>query len=158
MNRKVILTIVIVLVLVAGAAGISFAAFRAGAAYGISQSPAVATALSQNGPNGDVRPFVAGPGLYGFGHPYMGWGMHGWGGFGLLQCLVPLFFLFLLFGLFRLIFRPWGWGWRHGWHGGPWGHGEGKSEGMPPMFEEWHKRAHGQTPPAAGDTPPSPTA
>jgi hypothetical protein len=37
---------------------------------------------------------------------------------------------------------------RHGWgyhgHHGPWGKGwEGK---VPPPFEEWHKRAHGETP------------
>lgn len=168
MNRKVILTIVIVLVLIAGAAGVGFAAFRAGTAYGISQAPAVATAIAQSGANnGDVRQF--GPMMYGYGQPGMafgpfGMGMRGFGrggfgfGFGLLQCLVPLFILLAIFAFFRLVFRPWGW--RGGWRGGPWGHHGPNGEGVPPMFEEWHKRAHGQPtpPPPAGDNPPSTNA
>ncbi|HKZ70292.1 MAG TPA: hypothetical protein VJ020_09445 [Anaerolineales bacterium] len=155
MKRNIVLTILIVLALVVGAAGIGFVGFRAGAAYGISQSPQVAEALQNLPEGGQVRPGDAygfGPGFgmrpfgghYGWGHRGFGWG---WGsGFGFLGCLFPLFGLFLLFALFRFIFRPWGW--RHGWHGGPW-----MKEGMPPHFEEWHKRAHGQTPPA--DQPPS---
>ena len=149
MNRKVILTIVIVLALIAGATGIGFAAFRAGSVYGLSQSEAVAAAIRDNRASVD-----GGPGAYGFAMP-PGYGMpggdmhggfrggfgHGGFGFGLgfLQCLIPLFGLFLLFAAFRFFFRPWGW--RHGW-----------GEHLPPMFEEWHKRAHGQTPP-----PPPPT-
>ena len=160
MNKKVILTIVIVLALIAGATGIGFAAFRAGTAYGLSQSEAVAAALQNNKPGVDGG--LGGPfmhGAYGFAMPH-GFGigrMHSGfgGGFGFLQCLVPLFGLFLLFALFRLVFRPWGW--RHGWGGhGPWGH----QGGVPPHFEEWHKQAHGQAPPPPppADTPPTTNA
>jgi hypothetical protein len=152
MTRNVFLTILIVLALVVGAAGIGFAGFRMGVNYGIAQSPQVAEALQNLPEGGPVRPgYDFGPGdmrpfggYYGLGHRGFGWG---WGsGFGFLGCLFPLIGLFLLFALFRLVFRPWGW--RYGWHGGPW-----MKEGAPPHFEEWHKRAHGQTPPA--DQPPS---
>jgi len=48
-----------------------------------------------------------------------------------------------LFVAFRFLF----WGPRWGHHKGHWGrHWEG---GAPPMFEEWHKRAHGE----AGEQP-----
>ncbi len=162
MNRNIIVTIVVVVLLVAVAAGVGLTAFRAGQAYGISQAPAVATALAER-PDSAVAsaPFVMGPGFYGFGRPGFGpFGGHfGWGGgFGIFQCLVPLFFLLLLFALFRLIFRPWGWGWRGGWRR-DWHHGGPNGEGLPPMFEEWHRRAHGQTPPPPPtDTPPSTNA
>lgn len=154
--RRVVLTTLIVLGILVVAAGIGFAGFRMGMGYGIAQSPQVAEAL-QNLPEGSqVMPMM--PGGFGPGYSYgmrgnFGWGPHmGWGmgGFGFLQCLVPLFFLFLIFGLFRLIFRPWGWHGRHwGWHGGP---GMWDKEGVPPPFEEWHKRAHGQP----TDTPTTP--
>ena len=57
--------------------------------------------------------------------PYPFW-HHGPFGFGLL---FPLLFLFLIFGLFRG---------RH-WAGH---HGSWKTAGVPPMFDEWHRRAH----------------
>lgn len=53
-------------------------------------------------------------------------------GFGWLLCLLPLLF-FLLFPLFG--WRRWVW--RQ--HGGDW------DKRVPPMFEAWHRRAHGQT-------------
>ena len=46
--------------------------------------------------------------------------------------LFPLFF-FLIFGLFR---AAWG-GRRWGGYGGGWG-----ERRVPPMFEDWHRRAH----------------
>jgi hypothetical protein len=64
-------------------------------------------------------PGAGAPGYYG---PY--W-HHGFG-FGFL---FPLLFLFLIFGLFR------------GRHCGG-RHGSWKTAGVPPMFEEWHRRAH----------------
>jgi hypothetical protein len=35
--------------------------------------------------------------------------------------------------------------------GGPWRGGRGyyRYDGVPPAFEEWHRRAHAETPPAA---------
>jgi hypothetical protein len=173
MKRNVILTILVAVLLVAVAAGVGFGAFRAGQAYGISQSPEIATAIA-NRPEGSAAgaPFVGGPFMMGgpgmmngngFGRPFGGgFGPH-WGmGFGFLQCLVPLFFFLLVFAIFRLIFRPWGWrgGWGGRWGHGPWGRGGPDGQhAVPPMFEEWHKQAHGQTPPPpTSDTPPSTNA
>ncbi len=78
--------------------------------------------------------------------PYY-YGFHPFGfGFGALGCLVPLFFIFLLVCLLNLIrfaiWGPrWGWGHHHGWRG-HWMHGES----VPPMFDEWHKKMHGEKP------------
>ncbi len=132
MNGRVIFRIVLAVVVLAILAVAGVAVFNAGAAYGVSQSAALAA------PDGEAlaRPYYVGP--YGWGRPF------GFG-FGFLGCLVPLLFIFLAFGLVRgLFWRPWGWGrgWR-GHHGG----------GMPPMFEEWHKRAHGQA--ESQDQPPA---
>jgi hypothetical protein len=77
--------------------------------------------------------------VYGYGY-----GMrfhHPFGfGFGCFGILIPLFLFFLALKAFR--FAVWGprWGWGH--HHGPWSrHWE---DGVPPMFNEWHKRAHGE--------------
>ena len=62
----------------------------------------------------------------------------------------PLFLVFLAFGAARRMF--WGprFGWRHmHMHHGPWS--ENRPSGpdfVPPMFAEWHKRAH-----AGGEKP-----
>ena len=73
------------------------------------------------------------------GKPYYGYGpFYGhWGfgfGFGFLHLLFPLLFFFLIFALLRGLF----WGGRHRWggHNGDW------SGRVPPMFDEWHRRAH----------------
>lgn len=62
--------------------------------------------------------------------PYYG-GPFFFPGFGLFFCL-PFLLLWFLFPLFG--WRRWGWA-RHREH---WG----KSVSVPPMFEEWHRRAH----------------
>ena len=62
------------------------------------------------------------------------------GGFGWF--LFPLAFVALFFILPALCF-----GGRRGWHGGP-GHG------VPPAFEEWHRRAHANDPANPGTPPP----
>ncbi len=116
-----------------------FMAYKAGIAQGISQAPAVATAISQAAENGQTVPPMVGPG-YGYGyHPY-GFGYpHHFGFLPLGGICFSIFFLFLGF-LKMIFFRPW----RHGHIHGPWGrHWEG---GVPSMFNEWHKRAHGETP------------
>src|SRR3990172_8152095 len=51
-----------------------------------------------------------GPMMYGYGYPHFG--------FGFLGCLIPLFFLFVVFGLFRFVVRGGMWGHRH-WGWGP---------------------------------------
>ena len=94
-----------------------------------------------------VAPFYYGmPGFY--GRPF-GWGG---GGFGFLGCLFPLLGFFLIFALIRGIFWGGHWGGRRGWGGHGWGGPSGQDfgpggQGLPPMFAEWHKRAHGEQPP-----------
>lgn len=111
------------LVLVLAIAGIAYFAYQAGIAQG---SP-----ITIEAPSGETLPAP---------YPYYGWGMpyHRPFGFGILGFLLLLFLFFVALRAFRLIL--WGprWGWGH--HHGSWGrHWE---NGVPPMFEEWHKRAH----------------
>jgi hypothetical protein len=118
MNGNTGLRIVAVLVLVAAIAGIAFFAFQAGVAKG---SPVTIEA-----PSGQTAPAPYPYYGYGYGMPfYRPWGF----GFGFLGFLIR----FLFWG------PRWGWG-----HHGPWRYGWGE-HGLPPMFEEWHKRAHGET-------------
>ena len=132
-GNNIALRIVSALVLIAAIAGIAFFAYQAGVTQG---SPVTIQA-----PSGESVPAPAPYPYYshGYGMPF-----HRPFGFG-LGCFGPLIALFLVFFAlksFRLLF--WGprWGWGH--HRGPWGrHWEG---GAPPMFDEWHKRAHGDEP------------
>jgi hypothetical protein len=132
-DNKIALRIISALILVAAIAGIAFFAFRAGVAQG---SPVTIQA-----PSGQGAPAP-------YPYPYYGWGMpfHPWGfGFGCFGPLLALFLLFIAFRAFRFAFwgPRWGWGgWRH--HHGPWS--RQWENGVPPMFDEWHKKAHGETP------------
>jgi hypothetical protein len=123
------LRIISALVLIAAIAGIAYFAFQAGVAQG---SP-----ITLEAPSGDTAPMP---------YPYYGWGMpyhHPFGfGFGFLGFLLLLFLFFAALRAFRFLFwgPRWGWGHPHGGHG-PWG--RGWENGVPPMFEEWHKKAHG---------------
>jgi hypothetical protein len=128
MDGKIALRVVSGLVLLAVIAAIGFFAFQAGVAQG---SP-----ITIEAPSGESVPAPYPHFGYGYGmryhHPFM------WG-FG---CLIPLFGVFLLvlaLKSFRMMMwgPRWGWGHRHG----HWG-----ERGVPPMFEEWHKRAHGESP------------
>ena len=88
--------------------------------------------------------------------PYYGYGWHPFAfhGFGFFGLLLGLFLFFMALGAMRrLIWGPrFGWHHRHhrGWSGhkawAPWGEGE-----VPPIFAEWHKRAH-RDEPAEGDS------
>jgi hypothetical protein len=129
-GNNITLRVISALILIAAIAGIGFFAYQAGVAHG---SPVTIQA-----PSGQTQAVPA-------PYPYYGWGapfFRPWGfGFGFLGCLIPLFLFFIVFGAFR--FLLWGprWGWGHHRYG-PWGrHWE---NGVPPMFEEWHKRAHGE--------------
>lgn len=129
MNDRVGLRIFSALVLVAAIAGIAFFAFRAGVAQG---SPVTIEA-----PSGQTVPAP---------YPYYGYGMpfpHPFGfGFGFFGFLIVLFLFFAAMRAFRFML----WGSRWGWgHHGPWRQGWGE-RGVPPMFEEWHKRMHGEQP------------
>jgi hypothetical protein len=135
-----------VFILIGLMVGGGFMAYRAGIAQGVSEAPAVATAISEAAENGQVAPYAPGYG-YGFPHPY-GFGYrHHFGFFPIGGFCFSIFFLFLFFGLLKMIFfRPWHHG---GYMHGPWGRRwEG---GLPPMFDEWHKRAHGEKPAEEAD-------
>ena len=70
--------------------------------------------------------------------PYPYYGMHPFGfGFGALGCIFPFLFFLLIFGVLRGFLGRGHWG--HGMHHG---HGDAEGRGVPPKFEEWHKRAH----------------
>ena len=129
MNGKIVARLVSALVLIAAIAGIAFFAFQAGVAQG---SP-----ITLQAPSGESVPPPYAYHGYGFGPRFH----HPFGfGFGCFGILITLFLFFFALKAFR--FAVWGprWGW--GGHG-PWRHGHGWGErGVPPMFEEWHKRAH----------------
>jgi hypothetical protein len=130
MNGNIGLRILSGLVLVAAIVGIAFFAFQAGVAQG---SPVTIQA-----PEGGTAPMP---------YPYYGWGMpyhRPFGvGFGFLGFLLVLFLFFAALRAFRFLFwgPRWGWGHHHGGRG-PWA--RSWENGVPPMFEEWHKRAHGE--------------
>ena len=76
------------------------------------------------------------------GTPYVYVWPRPWG-FGFFP-IFPIFFLLFLFFVLRAVM------WRGPWRGG-WGCGYG----VPPAFDEWHRRAHGEQPtstPTAGRT------
>jgi len=117
--------LVLVVALILGAAAIGYAAYTAGVAQGAAPAagaPAVVPAYAPYGPM-----------MYGYGFPH----------FGFLWCLVPLFFLFVVFGLFRFVVRGGMWGHRHG----GWGPRGFMHEGMHSEWmeraEEWHRKQHG---------------
>jgi len=130
MDGKIGLRIVSALVLIAAIAGIGFFAYQAGFAHG---SPVTIEA-----PSGDANAVPAPYFGYGYGMPFHR-GHFGFG-FGCFGPLLAFFLVVLALKSFRMLF--WGprWGWGH--HRGHWGRRwEG---GAPPMFHEWHKRAHGE--------------
>ncbi|MBK9209979.1 MAG: hypothetical protein IPL71_17475 [Anaerolineales bacterium] len=153
MSRKgpfIVFRVIGFLLLTALFIGGGFMAYKAGVAQGISEAPAVATAIAQaaeSGQSAPVPPMMYGHG-YGYGNPMM-YGRHHFGfvPFGICG---SIFFLFLFFGFMKMIFFR---GMRHGWgrhgHHGHWG--KDWEGGLPPKFNEWHKRAHGETPAEEGN-------
>ncbi|HET9915215.1 MAG TPA: hypothetical protein VFQ13_25215 [Anaerolineales bacterium] len=132
MNGNAGVRLVAALVLIAAVAAIGYFAFQAGVAQG---SP-----ITIEAPSGETAPMP---------YPYYGWGMpfhrpFGFG-FGFFGFLFLLFLFFVALRALRFLF--WGPRWGHpmGHHGGhgPWG--RPWENGVPPMFEEWHKRVHGET-------------
>jgi hypothetical protein len=126
-----------------------FMVFRAGEAQGIAQAPAVATAISQAAESGQAAPVP--PMMYGhgYGYPYSFGYRHHFGFFPFGAICGSIFFLFFFFGFMKMIFfRRMRHGWGHHGHHGPWG--KDWENNVPPMFNEWHKRAHGEQP-AEGD-------
>ena len=133
MNRRLVVGILVVLLLAVVAVTAGVFAYQAGVAQGLVTSGKVVI------PEGGV-----GVVPYGYHMPFYG----GWGfGFGFVRCLFPLLGFFLLFSLLRLAFwRGGGWG-RRGWGHGGYGMGGPGGSNVPPMFDEWHKRAHGEPAP-----------
>ncbi len=136
-----ILGAILVLGLIAGAGAFGY---KAGMAQGITQAPAVAKAIEKAAENGQAvpAPFMS----YGrdFGYGYHSMPFHHRGFFNPIGAICgSILFLFLFFGAMKMLFFR-----RMMWNGGhmrgPWGwHSEG---GVPSMFNEWHKQAHGETP------------
>ena len=118
MNYRVVRTLAVALLLIAAIAAVASYTYHLGVAQGIVESGRLV------GPNG--APVVAfWPRPWGFG-------------FGFIPFFPLLFLLFWIFAA-RALF------WRARWHRG-YGSGWG-SRGVPPMFEEWHRRLHEQQPP-----------
>lgn len=127
-----------------------FMAYKGGVAQGISQAPAVATAISQAAENGQAAPVSPMMYGYGYGPGYQMYGRHHFGFFPFGAICGSIFFLFLFLGLMRMIFFRGMW--RRGWEDhkhAPWG--KDWEGGVPPMFNEWHKRAHDEKPAEDGD-------
>lgn len=117
-------------------------------AYNIGWSDGVNTHLPAATGDGTAVP------AYYYGH-YWGGGGPGFAFFGIFWFLL---ILFGLFWLFRLAF--WGFAGRRMWGGHGWGYGPGGYRGPGQSFEEraqeWHRRQHGEQPPADKTPPPPP--
>jgi len=126
MDGKIVFRLLAALVLIAAMEGVAFIAFNAGVAAHI-QVPASGNSQMPN-------PYVG----YGFWHPFPFFG---------LGCFAPFIAPFLLLVALRAIgFLFWGprrgrWGHMHRGH---WGSDVHDENGLPPMFKEWHDRAHGK--------------
>ena len=135
-----VLGILLILGLIAGAGAFGY---KAGLAQGIQQAPEVAAAFEKAAENGQVA-MPGAPMMYGYGYPHMyGFGHpHFFNPFGAI-CFSFLF-LFLFFGAMKMLFfRRMRHSWGHHGHHGPWRKDwEGN---VPPFFNEWHKRAHGES-------------
>jgi hypothetical protein len=114
MGNRFAFRLLIALLAIAAIAAVGVYSYNLGVAHGLVQSG---------------HEFAA-PGA---GPPFAYW-PHPWAfGFGFFPFL-PLLFIFFLMLLLRGLF------WR-----GPWGRGGGYCQGgVPPAFEEWHRRVHAQ--------------
>lgn len=111
-------------------AGVGVMAYNAGVMHGMLTASVTAPPTAEGAPS--AAPFYA---------PYMFRPSFGFG-FGWLWCLAPLFWVFFLFILLRLLFG------RPRWHGG-WGRMYGKAwdptQGdIPPHLQALHRKLHEQ--------------
>jgi hypothetical protein len=129
-NRSAFRAILFLLLVLGGAAAIGIASYNAGVQHGFVEASRTAPLP----PEGTPPVYVwAGPWHPGY---------------------FPVFPLF--FGFFLLVFVMrgllWGGPWRGGWRRGHWGGECGRGrDGVPPDFEDWHRRAHERM---AGTPPP----
>ena len=120
MNYRLLRTLVLTLLLIASFAAVGSYTYNLGIAHGIAESGRLA------GPNG--APLVAvWPRPWGFG-------------FGFFPFFPVVFFILFWIFVARTLF------WRGYWHR-RYG-GRCASGGVPPAFEEWHRRLHEQQPPS----------
>ena len=128
---RIALGVVLVVALIGAGAALAWMAYNAGAA----QTAAPGAVAPQGvAPYGMYRPHYMAP-----------------FGFGFVGCLVPLAFLFLVFGLFRLV--VWGGMARHmhgGWGPRGWGMHDGMREHWRERMEELHREMHAS---GSGETP-----
>ena len=113
--------LLVAILLIAAVLGVGVYGYNIGVTQGLADSGKLTTPATGVPPYPYYGPF--------FHHPF-GWGF---GGFG---CLFPLLFFFLFFGIARGFLWRGHWGWGHHVHHGDW------DKGVPPRFEEWHKRSH----------------
>jgi hypothetical protein len=137
--------LLLVVLIVLGAAALGIGAYQAGLAAG-------ATQVVATGATPAVVPY--------YGHPF------GFG-FGFFGFLGTLLFIFLIFVLIRAVAFGGrrGWGGPGGWSGGPGGPGGQGWRGSPwesrahDVFEDWHRKAHsgedGPSPSSPGPTGPT---
>lgn len=119
MNGRIVFSVFVTLLLIAVAIGVGMYAYNLGVAQGLADSGKIVVPATGVAP----YPYFYRP--FGF-HPF---------GWGLLSCLIPLFFLFIFFSVMRMVF------WRAGWGGMHHRHWDG---GVPPKVEEWHRKMHEQ--------------
>jgi len=137
-NRHVFRTVAIVVAIVGALTAAGFYGYNLGVARGLAESPAVVAPAASAAPGAAV-PIVVYPRPWGYG-------------FGFFPFFPLLFVLFWLFVARALFWRArWGRGWGRGYGG----YGD-CAGGVPPMFDEWHRRAHAQERPDA--PPPAPRA
>lgn len=143
MNRRTIASVLLVLVVLAGAIGLGVGAYNTGVSAGLAQTGTVVV----------DRGVVAGPYVgygWGFGHP-----------FGFFGFLGGLLFLFLLFALMRAAIgggrRGWGGpGWAgRGWHDD---HRSGWEDRARDVHDRWHAEHDRPGTPGATDRSSGPTA
>jgi hypothetical protein len=100
------------IVVLAAVAAVGFYSYNLGLAHGIAESGRAIAV-----PGGSVPLVAVWPRPWGFG----------FGFFPFFPLFFILFWVFVLRGMF----------WRRGWRGRRYGY-----DGVPPAFEEWHRRAH----------------
>ena len=103
------------------ALAIGYGAYNYGFSQGVAGSPQVAAAIRDAGSAAYPYPYL---------YPWH----HGPFGFGFFP-FFPFFGILFFFLLIRAFFWRGPWGRYRGWHG---------PDHVPPMFDEWHRRAHEQ--------------
>jgi hypothetical protein len=130
MGNRIGLKLLFLVLLMAAAVGAGFYGYNLGLSRGLAESAIAAAGSAAPGTQ-----VVFWPRPWGFG-------------FGFFP-FAPLFFILFWVLIARALFWR-GAGWRRGYG---YGYGCGYGGGVPPAFEEWHRRAHGQPP---RETPPAP--